>query len=194
MTAEASHTSPPVLYSFRRCPYAMRARLALAYAGINVELREILLKDKPQAMLDLSPKGTVPVLQLGDGEVIDESIDVMHWALQINDPDAWRDPDPELCEALIESNDGPFKSALDRYKYFTRHPENPREVYRQQGEVFLSTLEEHLGKHDGKGLMRDTPSLADMAIFPFVRQFANSDPKWFETAPYIPYGNLASPH
>ncbi|MGB1581943.1 MAG: glutathione S-transferase N-terminal domain-containing protein, partial [Nevskiales bacterium] len=130
--------SLPVLYSFRRCPYAMRARIALAKAGVTVELREILLKDKPAEMLALSPKGTVPVLQLPGGEVIDESLDVMRWALQGHDPDSWLEPDPELTEVLIEANDGPFKSALDRYKYFTRFPEQPREVYRAQGETFFA--------------------------------------------------------
>lgn len=176
----------PVLYSFRRCPYAMRARLALAYAGIQVEMREILLKDKPQAMLDLSAKGTVPVLQLPDGRVIDESIDVMCWALAQHDPEDWLGPQPDACRSLIDENDGPFKTALDRYKYHVRFPEHPKEYYRRQGEEFFRRLEGLLGDHDGLGLLCEKPSLADMAIFPFVRQFANSDIKWFEQAPY-PY-------
>jgi glutathione S-transferase len=174
----------PVLYTFRRCPYAMRGRLALARAGIGVELREILLKDKPEAMLAVSSKGTVPVLQLADGRVIDESIDVMRWALSHNDPDGWLTADPALTQQLIDENDGRFKSALDRYKYFTRYPEHNQEHYRAQGEVFLQSLETQLGLHDGKGLVRSGSSLADMAIFPFVRQFAGADSDWFENSDY----------
>ena len=174
----------PVLYSFRRCPYAMRARVALAYAGIEVEMREILLKDKPADMLAISSKGTVPVLQLPDGQVIDESLDVMHWALARHDPDGWLTPQPELTAQLIEENDGPFKDALDRYKYHVRFPEYSREYYREQGEQFFQKLENLLEEHGGKGLVRDSYALADMAIFPFMRQFANSDLKWFESAPY----------
>ncbi len=179
-----SSQSLPVLYSFRRCPYAMRARLALAYAGITVELREILLKDKPAEMLTLSPKGTVPVLQLSDGRIIDESIDVMFWALEQHDPDAWLDADPQLTGQLIEQNDGPFKLALDQYKYFTRFPEQPREHYREQGESFLQTLETCLAQQNGKWLTRSSCALADIAIFPFIRQFAGADPAWFQQAPY----------
>ena len=174
----------PVLYSFRRCPYAMRARLALSRAGIGVELREILLKNKPGAMLAVSSKGTVPVLQPGYGQVIDESIEVMRWALSHNDPDDWLTADPGLTQQLIDENDDSFKTALDRYKYFTRHPEHPPEHYRAQGEIFLQKLEEQLGLHDGKGLVRPGTSLADMAIFPFVRQFAGVDAGCFEKAAY----------
>lgn len=177
-------TEMPVLYSFRRCPYAMRARVALAYAGVHVEMREILLKDKPQAMLDISSKGTVPVLQLPDGQVIDESIDVMRWALGQNDPDGWLDSQPELTQALIEENDGPFKTALDHYKYHVRFPEFSKEHYREQGEQFFRKLEGLLGANNGQSLTSGTDALADMAIFPFVRQFANSDNPWFEHAPY----------
>ncbi len=184
----------PVLYSFRRCPYAMRGRLALAYAGISVELREILLKDKPQAMLDISPKGTVPVLQLPDGQIIDESIDVMHWALAQNDPDGWLLPEQELTAELIEQNDGPFKDALDRYKYHVRFPEHSREHYRALGEVFLQKLETLLEDTQGKGLLRDRDSLADLAIFPFIRQFANTDNQWFESAPYPLLQNWLGQH
>lgn len=177
-------TGLPVLYSFRRCPYAMRARVALAYAGIEVEMREILLKDKPAEMLAISGKGTVPVLQLPDGQVIDESIDVMRWALAQNDPDDWLGPQPELANELIEENDGSFKSALDKYKYHTRFPEHPPEFYRAQGELFFKRLEGLLGNHGGQGLLCERASLADMALFPFVRQFANSDRQWFDASPY----------
>lgn len=176
----------PVLYSFRRCPYAMRARVALAQADHRVELREVLLRDKPEQMLTLSPKATVPVLHLADTQILDESLDIMHWALQRNDPDGWLRADSELTRELIAENDGPFKDALDRYKYHTRHPEQPREHYRAQGEQFLHTLETRLEQNGGAGLCRNTLSLADAAIFPFIRQFAGADVAWFATAPY-PY-------
>ena len=172
----------PLLYSFRRCPYAMRARMALAQAGIAVELREVLLKDKPEQMLELSPKGTVPVLLATGGEVVEESINVMHWALKQNDPEGWLDS--AESDALIQENDGEFKSALDRYKYHTRHPEHPREHYRAQGEVFLQKLETRLEKNAGAALAGPTTSLADIAIFPFIRQFAGADADWFSTSPY----------
>ena len=114
----------PVLYSFRRCPYAMRARLALRVAGVPYELREVALKAKPAAMLALSPKATVPVLQLPDGSVLEESLDIMAWALAQSDPEGWlAQGSPEEAQALIERNDGPFKHLLDRYKYANRHPE-----------------------------------------------------------------------
>lgn len=177
-------TSLPVLYSFRRCPYAMRARMALAYAGVTVELREILLRDKPDEMLAISAKGTVPVLQLPDGRVIDESLDVMRWGLAQHDPDAWAEVNPTLTADLIGVNDGGFKQALDRYKYHSRFPEHPREHYRRQGEQFLQRLEDSLDQHRGLGLTRESTAMADIAIFPFVRQFAGADPAWFAQAPY----------
>ena len=123
-------------------------------------------------------------MQLADGEVIDESLDVMHWALAHNDPAHWLDPDPARRDELVDLNDGVFKTALDQYKYFTRFPEQPREHYRAQGEVFLHKLEDCLAEHDGIGLTATTTALADIAIFPFVRQFAGADPAWFSTAPY----------
>ena len=130
----------PVLYSFRRCPYAMRARLAIKYAGLQVELREVVLANKPAEMLHCSPKGTVPVLMLENAEVIDESMDIMHWALAINDPQDWlnvsRQVDDQVRE-LIECNDGEFKQQLDHYKYADRFPEHTAEYYRRQGEAFL---------------------------------------------------------
>ena len=125
----------PILYSFRRCPYAMRARLALAYTGIKVEIREVELKNKPQALRDISPKATVPVLHLPDGKVIDESLDIMHWALAQHDPAQWL-ADTKTAKTLITWNDGDFKYQLDRYKYADRHPQHPAEHYRSQGELF----------------------------------------------------------
>jgi glutathione S-transferase len=177
----------PRLYSFRRCPYAMRARMALRYSGIPVDIHEVSLKEKPAEMLRASPKGTVPVLVLQEGIVIDESLDVMRWALEQNDPEDWlmrgRQDEIEMAESLIAENDGSFKQALDRYKYFTRYPEQPRETYRAQGEVFLTRLEALLART--RHLCRDTCSYADIAIFPFVRQFASADEAWFEQSRYL---------
>lgn len=176
----------PILFSFRRCPYAMRARMALRYSGLPIEIHEVMLKAKPAEMLRLSPKGTVPVLVLPDGKVIDESLDVIRWALAQNDPEDWlMQGEPgqvQLAEELIAENDGSFKQVLDRYKYFTRYPEQPQEVYRVQGEVFLGKLEALVGKTSH--LCRDAVSYADIAIFPFIRQFASADEGWFEQAPY----------
>lgn len=171
----------PVLYSFRRCPYAIRARLAIAYSGSRVELREILLRDKPASMLAISPKGTVPVLQLADGRVLDESLDVMHWALQQNDPEGWDDADhSDAAEAdrLISLNDGRFKHWLDRYKYADRYPGHSREDYRGRAEPFLQELGTRL--ESGPYLRGSQPGIADMAIVPFVRQFAAVDCDWFQ--------------
>lgn len=175
-----------VLYSFRRCPYAMRARLALAYCMESnaLELREVVLKDKPQAMLDISPKATVPVLQLNSGEVLEESLDIMQFALS-KAPDLSAKLYPDHLQAdineLIEFNDGPFKWALDRYKYADRYEESEA-FYREQGEVFLTRLNERL--EYSPFLMGDEVTLADLAIFPFVRQFAHVNRAWFEASPY----------
>jgi glutathione S-transferase len=173
----------PVLYSFRRCPYAMRARMALLYSSINLELREVLLKDKPSAMLAASPKGTVPVLQLPTSEVLDQSRDIMHWALAINDPQQWLNE--ELLDSinqLIDYNDNQFKTHLDQYKYWERFPAESQQFYRAQGEIFLSLLEEHLCRQ--RYLLTDSISMADIALFPFIRQFAFVDKGWFDQAPY----------
>ena len=171
----------PVLYSFRRCPYAMRARLALRYSGVCVRIIEVSLKAKPAEMLALSPKGTVPVLSV-NGEVIDESLAIMQWALAQHDPDNWRlQGDPSVL-ALIDENDQGFKYHLDRYKYAERYPEYPMEHYRAEGEVFLQKLERLL--EDRAYLLAHHPSLADMALAPFVRQFAHVDRDWFARAPY----------
>lgn len=174
--------SIPILYSYRRCPYAMRTRMALKYAGIAVEIREITLKDKPAAMLKASPKATVPVLVLQDGRAIEQSLDIMHWALQHQDNDAWLSADSNKTEQLIAENDGSFKQALDKYKYAIRFPEQSADVYRTQGEVFLQKLETLLSQSGY--LLGNKISLADIAIFPFVRQFSGVDTVWFEAAPY----------
>jgi len=169
----------PVLYSFRRCPYAIRARLALRYAGIACELREVVLRDKPARMLELSPKGTVPVLALPDGEVIDESLDVMLWALAQHDPDGWLAADRGATDALITGNDEEFKVWLDRYKYPDRYPDTDPEVAADACWRFLDRLEERLT--DGF-LFAGGTTLADMALFPFVRQFAFVDIEAFRTS------------
>ncbi len=173
----------PVLYTFRRCPYAIRARMAILQAGQTVEWREVLLRDKPAEMLRISPKGTVPVLLLPSGDVLDESIDIMEWALALNDPEHWLRQDlAAQTQRLLETNDGPFKAHLDHYKYHERHPEHPQSYYRRQGEVFLQQLEQLL---DGRAfLLDDVMSFADVAIFPFIRQFAMVDRNWFDQAPF----------
>jgi glutathione S-transferase len=159
----------------------MRARMALRYAGINVEIREITLREKPQSMLLASPKGTVPVLILPNGQVIEQSLEIMEWALNQRDADDWMlRSSSELkahAAALIIENDGAFKQALDRYKYADRYPEFPMEHYRAQGELFLKRLEELLSYHHY--LLRDQLAQVDIAIFPFVRQFSMVDENWF---------------
>lgn len=171
-----------ILYSYRRCPYAMRARMALYCSGIEVEIREISLKEKPRHMLAVSPKGTVPVLVLNDGRVIDQSLDIMLWALKQRDVDDWLNVNMPQAIALIEVNDGMFKQSLDRYKYAIRFPEHPAQYYRSEGEQFLQQLESQLARQ--KFLMCDRPSFADIAIFPFIRQFAAVDETWFQTSAY----------
>ncbi|WP_426415334.1 glutathione S-transferase [Aestuariirhabdus sp. LZHN29] len=175
---------PPILYSFRRCPYAMRARLALQVAGIRVELREVVLRNKPAQLVAISPKATVPVLQLSDGQVIEQSLAIMHWALSRHDPHQWlpaADREGDVA-TLIERNDGDFKHWLDRYKYADRFPERAAEAYRAEGERFLAELEARLTAR--VGLQGKSWGLADAAIFPFVRQFAHVDRNWFDTASY----------
>jgi glutathione S-transferase len=171
-----------ILYSYRRCPYAMRARMAIWAANIQVEVREISLREKPAHLLQISPKGTVPVLQLPDGTVLEQSLDIMQWALAQNDPQGWLNADPEAVNALITINDGDFKKALDRYKYPDRYPEHTQAYYREQGEHFLHRLEAALEQHDY--LLGDKPSMADVAIFSFIRQFAAVDAEWFASSPY----------
>lgn len=172
-----SASAKPILYSYRRCPYAMRARMALRYAGIAVEHREIVFSAKPAHMLQISPKGTVPVLQLADGRVLEESLDIMHWALAQHDPDGWLQHDDA---ALIEENDGQFKLALDRYKYAAQPAQ--KAAHRAEAEKFLHKLEARLQRH--AYLCGGTLSITDIAIFPFVRQFAGVDEAWFAQAPY----------
>lgn len=162
----------PILYSFRRCPYAMRARMALLVSGQAVEIREVVLRDKPPAMLTASPKGTVPVLVV-EGAVIDESLDIMRYALTRNDPEGWLAGDDA---ALIAANDGPFKHHLDHYKYPERHGSDPQ-THRAAALLCLAPLEARLTRTSH--LHGATRTLADIALFPFVRQFAAVEPVWF---------------
>ncbi len=173
----------PILYSYRRCPYAMRARMAIKYANVSVDIRDIALKEKPAEMLIASPKGTVPVLVLQDGQVLEQSLDIMYWALQQRDIDGWLTADKPLTQRIIAENDGSFKQALDKYKYAIRFPEQSVEFYRAQAEVFLQKLERLLAK--SVFLLGDKVSLADIALFPFIRQFSGVDPVWFEAAAYL---------
>jgi len=158
----------PILYSFRRCPYAMRARLALASAGITCELREILLRDKAPELLQASPKGTVPVL-VTDTKVIDESLDIMLWALNRNDPEGWLDM-PDSGHSLITRTDSEFKPNLDAYKY------KDDQSARTRAATFLQELDAQLSPN----LFGTAPTLADMAILTFLRQFAFVDKPWFD--------------
>ncbi len=166
--------SLPVLYSFRRCPYAMRARMALWVAGVTVELREVKLAAKPPALLAASPKGTVPVLALHDGQVIDQSLDIMRWALAQADPEGWLAGDDA---GLIAANDGVFKHHLDRAKYPGRYDEDGVTDHRAAALALLEPLEERLAQ--APFLCGETCSLTDIALFPFIRQFAAIDPDWF---------------
>ncbi len=167
----------PVFYSFRRCPYAMRARLALAVSGQIVELREVVLRDKPQEFLAVSQSATVPTLVWSDG-VIDESLDIMTWALGRHDPDGWLAMPSEGLE-WIERADGPFKSALDRTKYADRYPDVDADAQRGHAAAFLSELDRQIDQW-----MFVRPSLADYAILPFVRQFAFINKPWFDAQPW----------
>lgn len=153
------------------------------YAAVTVEHREVVLKDKPRALLQVSAKGTVPVLVLADGRVIDESAAVMRWALLQQDPDQWwQDGLADATRRLVEENDLVFKEHLDHYKYADRYPAHPQSYYRGQAELFLRQLEQNLDLTNY--LMDDQLSFSDVAIFPFVRQFAYVDKSWFEQAPY----------
>ena len=175
----------PILYSFRRCPYAIRARLAIKMSGIDTELREIKLSNKPTEMLVSSPKGTVPVLVLPNGAVIDESKDIMGWALNRHDPNNWLTNDAAVLKEvdyLIDFNDFEFKKYLDLYKYADRYPEKSAEYYRQQGEVFLEKLERKL--YETQFILKDEITFVDMAVFPFIRQFAFVDKDWFDKSQY----------
>lgn len=183
----------PLLYTFRRCPYAIRARLAIAVAGLNVTQVEVSLRDKPAAMLSISPKGTVPVLLLPDGSVLAQSLEIMHWALTQHDPHNWLDAYHEESRELVWTNDSAFKRALDQYKYPARYPGTIQSAVRDiESAPFLRQLESHLQKRSSAaqgastGLFGAGMRFADAAIFPFIRQFAAVDADWWQQSPY-PY-------
>lgn len=161
----------------------MRARMGLKIAGIEVEIREVSLRDKPAHMLQVSPKATVPVLVLTDGKVIDQSLDIMQWALTQHDPEAWLDVAMDSAMQLISDNDTTFKRALDAYKYPERFLDKTQKEHRADGEVFLVELEQRLLQH--AYLIKEIPCIADVAIFPFIRQFAAVDSVWFEQSEYV---------
>jgi len=175
-----SDNPSPILYSFRRCPYAMRARMGLLLTHRQVELREVVLKDKPESLLSYSPKGTVPVLILPTGQVIEQSLEIIDWAITTSNVQL-KAPTPEQAR-LIAANDNEFKTALDHYKYFDRFPGESQQDYREQGQQFLSQLEQRLNHQPY--LFGEQISYADIAIFPFIRQFAHVDLAWFEQADY----------
>lgn len=159
--------------------------MSLVSAGVRCELREVVLRDKPTEMIEISPKATVPVLQLRDGTVIDESLDVMRWALAQADPEDWLKPtstSPEDAFALIEQTETQFKPHLDRYKYPDRYTDVSADEHRTAGTRFIALLENRLAVTPY--IYGGQACIADMAIFPFVRQFANTDREWFDAALY----------
>lgn len=193
MTALPDVASPSLLFSYRRCPYAMRARMALPLSGLPFRVHDIVLRDKPAALLSASPKGTVPVLVQPGGNIIDESLDIMAWALKhprarAHARDWWQRAQEPPLPAWIHTNDTAFKHHLDRYKYPERHTppgEDPRHtaaVHREAAvDALLGPLEAVLSRH--AGLAGEAPCAADLAVFPFVRQFAAIDPAWFGGLP-----------
>jgi glutathione S-transferase len=173
----------PVLYTFRRCPYAIRARIALSYANIHTEEREVDLKNKPDEFMKLSPKATVPLLVLGNGQIIDQSLDIIKWALGHSDPEQWLPKELEKeGDELIHFNDYQFKPILDNYKYYQRAERQDPLYYRAQAEKYLQQLNLLLKQH--QYLLANHITFADIAIFPFIRQFYMVDEKWFMESEY----------
>ena len=182
MLAFDHQTMTAILYTYRRCPYAMRARMALHYAGIKVEHREIELRNKPQSMLRLSPKGTVPVLSV-DGLVLDQSLEIMQWALKTSDPDGWNMLDENIATSWIEKNDELFKILLDQYKYPNRYPQLKQEVVLAQAiELMLKPMEAALAS--SQYLLGEKMTWVDVALFPFIRQFSMVDQQKFDALPF----------
>ena len=178
--------SLPILYSLRRCPYAMRARIAILLAKQPVLLRDVVMKNIPEELLAVSPKRTVPILLIEDSHVIDESVDIMIWALNQSDPNNLlikNHPDAfPTMQTLINRNDNEFVESLEKYKNAVRYHAPEETSHRQQCERFLSPLEQCLAKQEY--LMGASPSLADYALLPFIRQFSRVDRKWFVKTPY----------
>ena len=171
----------PILYTFRRCPYAMRARFAIRSSQIIVQVREIKLQEKPSEFLKTSPKGTVPVLITKYGEILEESIDIMNWALGINDPHKWlgkgKLENQEIIK-LLDNLETKFKTNLDKYKYPNKFPGIDQLLYRDKNLCFLEKLNSYLKKN--KSLNCKHLTFLDYAIFPFIRQFRNVDQEWFD--------------
>ncbi|MCG9640479.1 glutathione S-transferase [Vibrio sp. Isolate34] len=186
----------PILYSLRRCPYAMRGRMGIALSQQKVLLREIVTKDKPSELLASSPKGTVPVLVLPQGTIIEQSIEVMIWALEQNDPqDLMRSSEPELNQEILEliaRNDNEFIGHLEKYRASVRYRNIDTEQRRKTCEGFISELESKLAQHEY--LFGDTPSLADFAVMPFVSQFVRVEKKWFVKSEYQSVGRWLRAH
>lgn len=176
----------PILYSFRRCPYAMRARMGLWNAKLKYIHREVNLKDKPKALLEVSPKGTVPVLVLPNGQVIEESLDILKWAFAQHNDENWAlemGEHQEAMDSIVNELDSSFKKNLDQYKYPERHQLVDGTEAREKGVKFLEKLDARLAKSDY--LFGDTPSYVDVAVFPFIRQFSKVDESWFQQTPYM---------
>ncbi len=185
----------PILYSFRRCPYAMRARMAILKSGVACRLREVTLRDKPEEMIAISPKGTVPVMVFGDGLILEESLEIMHWTLSKNDPDKWLQPEFSSSTDmlnLIKKIDKEFKYHLDRYKYSTRYKDADPIFHREKALKVLAPIIESLKKQ--KYLCGTRVSMADIAIFPFIRQFANTNKKWFDSEKIEPLQSWLKQH
>ncbi|CAK2399491.1 Glutathione S-transferase [Vibrio crassostreae] len=186
----------PILYSLRRCPYAMRGRMGIALSQQKVLLREIVTKDKPSELLASSPKGTVPVLVLPQGTIIEQSIEVMIWALEQNDPqDLLRSSEPELNQEILEliaRNDNEFIGHLEKYRASVRYRNIDTEQRRKACEGFISELESKLAQHEY--LFGDTPSLTDFAVMPFVSQFVRVEKKWFVKSEYQNVGRWLRAH
>jgi glutathione S-transferase len=175
----------PILYSFRRCPYAMRARMALYVSGQVCTHREVVLRDKPVEMTSISAKATVPVLEIAPGKVLEESFEIMLWALEQNDPLDWLSPDIGTTDdmtALVRLCETDLKPHLDRYKYSNRYDNTDPLVHRAEAEIFIQNLNNRLEERDY--LFGNRPSVTDFAIAPFIRQFANTDRSWFDATPY----------
>ena len=173
----------PILYSFRRCPYAMRARMAVWISQQKCEIREVQLRNKPPSLLEISPKGTVPVLLVQSGQVVDESLDIIDWALDLHDPNKWqRSKDTPMTQTLININDGEFKFHLDRYKYARRYENEDPQFHREKCLSFIAQINEELA--NSKYIYDDHISYVDIAIVPFIRQFRIADPHWFDQLPY----------
>ena len=172
----------PILYSFRRCPYAMRARLAIKASGIIVEIREVELKNKPKEFLGISPKATVPIVCISSKQIIEESLDIMEWALKINDPLKllkYEKLNRIEIHNILNKLENEFKQNLDRYKYSSRFDLPNPKLYRDKN---LQTLNEFNNLlQNNKGICSSHLSLLDYAVFPFIRQFRNVNSVWFDS-------------